>query len=82
MLFHDSIYTIILIHIVLDEFYVLREGQIFMRYIIKRIKRFFKAEKRILMYHGYLGFYSKTKYPKKISNTQGINRIRNVKFNF
>ena len=53
-----------------------------MRNIIKRIKRFFKAEKKILMYHGYLGFYSKTKYPKKITNTQGINRIRNVKFNF
>lgn len=53
-----------------------------MRNIIKRIKRFFKAEKRILMYHGYLGFYSKTKYPKKITNTQGINHIKNVKFNF
>ena len=50
--------------------------------LIKRIKRTFKAEKKIRMYEGYLGFYSKTKYPKKITNTQGITRIRNVKFNF
>ena len=53
-----------------------------MRNIIKRIKRFFKAEKRILINHDYVGFYSKKKKKKKISNTQGINRIRNVKFNF
>ena len=53
-----------------------------MKNIIKKIYRFFKAEKKILAYHGYLGFYSKTKYPKKVTNTQGINRIKNVKFNF